>query len=53
MFYLLPTTHPSAVPRAEDRDAVHESLVVDLRVAARALSGARPAQPGQAPGRTT
>jgi len=38
--WVLPTTHPSAVLRAEDRDAVYDGLVADLRVAAQALSGA-------------
>jgi DNA polymerase len=38
--WVLPTTHPSAVLRAEDRDAVYDGLVADLRVAAEALSGA-------------
>jgi uracil-DNA glycosylase family protein len=38
--WVLPTTHPSAVLRAEDRDAVYEGLVADLEVAANALGGA-------------
>jgi uracil-DNA glycosylase family protein len=38
--WVRPTTHPSAVLRAEDRDAVYDGLVADLRVAAEALSGA-------------
>ncbi|WP_128375997.1 UdgX family uracil-DNA binding protein [Streptomyces cavernae] len=33
------TIHPSAVLRAEDREAVYQGLVADLRVAARALGG--------------
>jgi hypothetical protein len=33
-----PTTHPSAVLRAEDRDAALEGLVADLRVAADQLA---------------
>ncbi|HZX39377.1 MAG TPA: uracil-DNA glycosylase, partial [Streptomyces sp.] len=33
------TIHPSAVLRAEDREAVYEGLVSDLGVAARALRG--------------
>jgi DNA polymerase len=37
--WVLPTTHPSAVLRAEDRDAVYDGLVADLRVASRALAG--------------
>jgi uracil-DNA glycosylase len=36
--WVLATTHPSAVLRADDRDAVYEGLVADLRVAAEALS---------------
>ena len=35
---ILPTLHPSAVLRADDRDASYEGLVADLRVAAAALS---------------
>jgi uracil-DNA glycosylase family protein len=39
--WVLPTTHPSAVLRAEDdREAVYEGLVADLRVAAEALASA-------------
>ena len=38
--WVLPTTHPSAVLRADDRDAVYDGLVADLKVAAEALSGA-------------
>jgi DNA polymerase len=38
--WVLPTTHPSAVLRAEDRDAIYAGLVSDLTVAAEALSGA-------------
>jgi uracil-DNA glycosylase len=37
--WVLPTTHPSAVLRADDRDAVYDGLVADLRVAADALAG--------------
>lgn len=37
--WVLPTTHPSAVLRADDRDAVYDGLVADLRVAAQALAG--------------
>jgi DNA polymerase len=38
--WVLPTTHPSAVLRAEDeRDAAYEGLVADLVVAAEALAG--------------
>jgi uracil-DNA glycosylase family protein len=37
--WVLPTTHPSAVLRAEDRDAVYDGLVADLKVAAEALTG--------------
>jgi DNA polymerase len=37
--WVLPTTHPSAVLRADDRDAVYDGLVADLRVAAEALAG--------------
>lgn len=32
--WVLPTTHPSAVLRADDRDAAYDGLVADLRVAA-------------------
>lgn len=36
---MLPTTHPSAVLRAEDqREAAYAALVADLRVAAEALA---------------
>lgn len=35
--WVLPTTHPSAVLRADDRDDVYDGLVADLRVAAEAL----------------
>ncbi len=36
--WVLPTTHPSAVLRADDRDAAYDGLVADLRVAADRLS---------------
>ena len=35
----VPTIHPSAVLRAEDRDAAYAGLVSDLRAAAAALGG--------------
>ncbi|MET9787512.1 UdgX family uracil-DNA binding protein [Streptomyces canus] len=35
---LVPTVHPSAVLRAEDRDGAYRGLVTDLEVAARALA---------------
>lgn len=35
---VLATLHPSAVLRADDRDAAYDGLVADLRVAAEALS---------------
>ncbi|MFF3333372.1 UdgX family uracil-DNA binding protein [Streptomyces sp. NPDC002888] len=35
---LVPTVHPSAVLRADDREAAYRGLVADLEVAARALS---------------
>jgi uracil-DNA glycosylase family protein len=35
--FLLATVHPSAVLRAEDRDAAYEGFVADLRVAAEVL----------------
>jgi DNA polymerase len=35
--WVLPTTHPSAVLRADDREAAYEGLVADLAVAAREL----------------
>ncbi|QIG41883.1 UdgX family uracil-DNA binding protein [Nocardioides anomalus] len=39
--WVLPTTHPSAVLRAEDqREAAYSGLVADLRIAAEALRGA-------------
>jgi DNA polymerase len=31
------TIHPSAVLRADDRDAAYDGLVADLRIAAEAL----------------
>jgi uracil-DNA glycosylase len=34
---VVPTIHPSAVLRADDRDAEYAGLVDDLRVAASAL----------------
>jgi uracil-DNA glycosylase family protein len=37
---LVPTVHPSAVLRADDRDEAYAGLVADLEVAARALAGA-------------
>ncbi|GAB6983586.1 UdgX family uracil-DNA binding protein [Nocardioides pyridinolyticus] len=37
--WVLPTTHPSAVLRADDRRAAYEELVADLRVAAQQLAG--------------
>ncbi|MFD1656769.1 UdgX family uracil-DNA binding protein [Streptomyces caeni] len=37
--YVVATVHPSAVLRADDRDAAYEGLVSDLRVVARALDG--------------
>ena len=45
---VVPTIHPSAVLRAEDREAAYAGLVSDLRVAAAALPAA-PVRP--APGR--
>jgi DNA polymerase len=36
---VVPTIHPSAVLRADDRDAAYTGLVSDLRAAAAALSG--------------
>jgi len=36
--WVLATTHPSAVLRADDRDAVYDGLVADLRLAAEALA---------------
>ncbi|MFJ9011164.1 uracil-DNA glycosylase family protein [Streptomyces canus] len=35
---LVPTVHPSAVLRAEDRDGAYRGLVTDLEVAARVLA---------------
>jgi DNA polymerase len=37
--WVLPTTHPSSVLRADDRDSAYADLVADLVVAARALAG--------------
>jgi DNA polymerase len=37
--YALATIHPSAVLRAEDRDAAYAGLVADLRVAANVVNG--------------
>ena len=37
--HVLATVHPSAVLRADDRDAAYDGLVADLRVVARALAG--------------
>jgi DNA polymerase len=37
--YAMATLHPSAVLRADDRDAAYDGLVADLRVAATALYG--------------
>jgi uracil-DNA glycosylase len=39
--FAVATIHPSAVLRADDRDAAYESLVVDLRVVAKALARGR------------
>jgi uracil-DNA glycosylase family protein len=36
--WVLPTTHPSAVLRADDRDQAYSDLVADLKVAAEALA---------------
>ena len=36
--WVLATTHPSAVLRADDRESAYEGLVADLRVAARQLA---------------
>ena len=36
--WVLPTTHPSAVLRPDDRQVAYEDLVADLRVAARQLA---------------
>lgn len=36
--WVLATTHPSAVLRADDREAAYDDLVADLRVAARKLA---------------
>ena len=37
--WVLPTTHPSAVLRADDQEAAFDELVADLRVAAARMSG--------------
>ncbi|WP_055495939.1 UdgX family uracil-DNA binding protein [Streptomyces sp. TP-A0356] len=37
--YIVATVHPSAILRADDREAAYAGLVSDLRVAARALDG--------------
>lgn len=36
--WVLPTTHPSAVLRADDRQAVYDGLVADLRLVVQALA---------------
>lgn len=36
---MVPTIYPSAVLRADDRDAAYAGLVSDLRAAAAALGG--------------
>jgi uracil-DNA glycosylase family protein len=38
--WVLATTHPSAILRADDRDAAYDGLVADLRIAAEALRAA-------------
>jgi DNA polymerase len=43
---LVPTVHPSAVLRANDRDEAYAGLVADLEVAARALAGDLAGRPG-------
>jgi hypothetical protein len=35
---VMATIHPSAVPRADDRDAAYAGLVADLKIAADALA---------------
>jgi DNA polymerase len=37
--FLLATVHPSAVLRADDREAAYQGLVSDLRVVAEVLNG--------------
>lgn len=39
--FVVATIHPSAVLRADDRDAAYESMVVDLRVVAKVLTHGR------------
>ena len=39
--YVVATVHPSAILRADDREAAYAGLVTDLRVVARALNGHR------------
>ncbi|MFE2808896.1 hypothetical protein ACFXGG_00365 [Streptomyces nigra] len=34
---LVPTVHPSSVPRADDRESAYDGLLSDLKVAARLL----------------
>ncbi|HEY5186523.1 MAG TPA: UdgX family uracil-DNA binding protein [Actinomycetes bacterium] len=41
--WFLATTHPSAVLRADDREAAYAALVSDLRTAAAVLGGSQPA----------
>jgi DNA polymerase len=36
--HLVATVHPSAVLRADDRDALYQGLVADLRLAASVLA---------------
>ena len=40
--WLMATVHPSSILRtpSEDRDAAYQAFVADLRIAAKALSGA-------------
>jgi uracil-DNA glycosylase family protein len=44
---VVPTIHPSAVLRADDRDAARAGLVADLKVAAALLAGRPPQAAGQ------
>lgn len=39
--WVLPTTHPSAILRADDRDAAYDALVADLRLATDRLASSR------------
>ncbi|MGW5245709.1 UdgX family uracil-DNA binding protein [Streptomyces sp. NPDC004129] len=49
--YVVATVHPSAILRADDREAAYAGLVSDLKVAARALNGQGQERPRAPKGR--